>query len=54
MEANAEPLAEGARIPHNLVRPHQALEGQAPAEVAVVDIEGKNRWMEQPKKAASE
>jgi hypothetical protein len=40
------PLAEGARIHYNFVKPHAALEGQTPAQVAGVGIEGKNKWME--------
>jgi len=45
------PLAEGARIHYNFVKPHEALEGQTPAERAGVGIEGKNKWMELLKKA---
>ncbi len=40
------PLAEGARIHYNFVKPHSALEGQTPAQVAGVGVEGKNKWME--------
>jgi hypothetical protein len=40
------PLAEGARIHYNFVKPHMALEGQTPAERAGVGIEGKNKWLE--------
>ena len=39
------PLAEGARIHYNFVKPHSALEGQTPADVAGVGVEGKNKWM---------
>ena len=38
------PLAEGARIHYNFVKPHQALEGQTPAHRAGIPIE--NKWME--------
>jgi len=39
------PLAEGARIHYNFVKPHQALEGQTPAERAGIGIEGKDKWL---------
>jgi hypothetical protein len=40
------PLAEGQRIHYNFVKPHMALEGQAPAEVAGIGIERRNKWLE--------
>ena len=40
------PLAEGARIQYNFVKPHIALEGQTPAQAAGIDVNGKNKWME--------
>jgi transposase-like protein len=39
------PLAEGQRIQYNFVKPHMALEGQTPAEVAGVGVNGKNKWL---------
>ncbi|MGP8125553.1 MAG: IS6 family transposase [Nitrososphaerales archaeon] len=44
-------IAEGQRIHYNFVKPHQALEGQTPAERAGVGVDGQNRWMELLKKA---
>ncbi len=38
-------LAEGQRIQYNFVKPHMALEGQTPAQVAGIGIESKNKWM---------
>jgi putative transposase len=38
------PLAEGQRIHYNFVKPHEALEGQTPALMAGIKIEGKNKW----------
>jgi len=35
-----------ARARYNFVKPHQALEGQTPAERAGVGVEGKNKWLE--------
>jgi transposase-like protein len=38
-------LAEGQRIHYNFVKPHVALDGQTPAQVAGIGIEGRNKWM---------
>jgi hypothetical protein len=47
-------IIEGQRIYYNHIRPHQALGGKTPAEVAGIDeiVEG-NRWESLIKKAAS-
>jgi len=47
------PLAEGQRIHYDFVKPYQALEGQTPAQVAGVGVEGKNKWMELLEKAVT-
>ncbi|MGD0397214.1 MAG: hypothetical protein ABSB26_09980 [Nitrososphaerales archaeon] len=39
------PLAEGQRIHYNFVKPHMALESQAPAERAGIGIEGRDKWL---------
>jgi transposase-like protein len=39
------PLAEGQRIHYNFVKPHMALEGQTPAQVAGIGVKGKNKWL---------
>jgi len=33
------------QIFHNYIRPHQALKGKTPAEVAGINVEGENRWL---------
>ena len=38
-------IAEGQRIQYNFVKPHAALEGQTPAQVAGVGINAKNKWL---------
>jgi hypothetical protein len=38
-------ILTGMRIFHNYVRPHEALEGKTPAEVAGVKVEGENKWI---------
>lgn len=39
------PIAEGQRLHYNFVKPHQALEGQTPAEMAGVGVHGENKWL---------
>jgi putative transposase len=39
------PIIEGYRIYHNYVRPHMALEGKTPADMAGIMIEGENKWI---------
>jgi transposase InsO family protein len=34
----------GMQIYHNYVRPHEALKGKTPAEVAGIKVEGENKW----------
>jgi len=45
-------LMEAHRIWYNYIRPHQALNGRTPAEVAEIPIElGRNRWLNLLRKA---
>jgi hypothetical protein len=39
------PLLSGLQIYHNYIRPHMALEGKTPAEVAGIKVEGENKWL---------
>jgi len=39
------PILTGYQIFHNYVRPHQALNGKAPAELCGIKVEGKNKWV---------
>jgi len=39
------PILTGQQIFHNYVRPHMALEGKTPAEVAGIKVEGENKGM---------
>ncbi|MGP8070846.1 MAG: hypothetical protein ACLP5V_13260 [Candidatus Bathyarchaeia archaeon] len=45
MEKADTPILEGYQIFHNYVRPHEALEGKTPAEVAGIEIKGENKWL---------
>lgn len=39
------PLAEGQRIHYNFVKPHLALEGQTPAQMAGINLRDRNKWL---------
>jgi transposase-like protein len=39
------PLISGLQIYHNYVRPHMALEGKTPADLAGIDVRGENKWI---------
>ena len=39
------PILTGMQIYHNYVRPHMALDGKTPAEVAGIKVEGENKWL---------
>jgi len=40
------PLAEGQRIHYNFVKPHIALEGQTPTQMAGIGIRVNNKWLD--------
>jgi hypothetical protein len=39
------PILTGMQIYHNYVRPHEALKGKTPSEVAGISVEGNNKWL---------
>jgi transposase-like protein len=39
------PILSGMQIYHNYVRPHMALDGRTPAELAGIRIDGENKWL---------
>ena len=39
------PIFAGLQIYHNFVRPHEALNGQTPAERAGIKVEGSDKWL---------
>ncbi|MFI5450176.1 MAG: hypothetical protein ACHQ03_10500 [Candidatus Bathyarchaeia archaeon] len=39
------PIISGMQIFHNYIRPHMALDGKTPAEVAGIKVEGENKWL---------
>jgi len=48
------PLPEGQRIQYNFVKPHMALDGQTPAQVAGIGIQGRDKWLELLRQAVSQ
>ncbi len=45
-EKTAQELIEGFKNYYNFIRPHQALHGKTPAEMAGLDLGlGKNKWL---------
>ncbi|HEV2138300.1 MAG TPA: hypothetical protein VGR53_05630 [Nitrososphaerales archaeon] len=39
------PFFAGYQIYHNYIRPHEALNGQTPADRCGIKIEGQNKWL---------
>lgn len=39
------PIIAGYQIFHNYVRPHMALDGKTPAEVAGIEVQGNDKWL---------
>jgi hypothetical protein len=39
------PIIAGLQIYHNYIRPHMALDGKTPSEVAGIKVEGENKWL---------
>jgi putative transposase len=39
------PILTGYQIYHNYMRPHEALEGETPAERCGIKIKGQNKWL---------
>lgn len=42
LEKSDTPILTGMQIFHNYIRPHMALEGKTPAEVAGIKVKGEN------------
>ena len=45
LERGDTPTLSGMQIFHNYIRPHQALKGKTPSEVAGIKILGKDKWL---------
>lgn len=52
-DKTATAFNDGFKAYYNFIRPHQALNGKTPAEVAGLDLKlGKNRWKDVIRNAA--
>jgi hypothetical protein len=45
LEKTDTPILTGMQIFHNYIRPHEALKGKTPSEVAGIKVEGENKWL---------
>ena len=45
LETKDTPILKGYQLFHNYIRPHMALDGRTPAEVAGIKVEGENKWI---------
>ena len=39
------PILKGYQLFHNYIRPHEALDGQTPADLAGIKVKGENKWL---------
>ncbi|MGD0688322.1 MAG: DDE-type integrase/transposase/recombinase [Candidatus Bathyarchaeia archaeon] len=39
------PILTGLQIYHNYIRPHEALDGKTPSEVAGIEVKGQDKWL---------
>lgn len=44
MKVKTTPIVEGHRLYYNFIKPHMALDGKTPSEMAGIEIEGDNKW----------
>jgi transposase-like protein len=45
LEKKDTSILKGEQIYHNYIRPHEALDGETPADKAGIKIKGKNKWL---------
>lgn len=46
LKVDDTPILPLNQIYYNFIRPHQALKGKTPAEMAGIGVSGENKWME--------
>jgi hypothetical protein len=39
------PILKSYQLYHNFIRPHEALNGETPADRAGIKVEGENKWL---------
>jgi len=45
LEIEDSPFIKGHQLYYNFIRPHEALDGRTPSEMAGIRIEGDNKWL---------
>ncbi len=45
LEKKDTPILTGYQLFHNYIRPHMALDGKTPADVAGIEVKGENKWL---------
>ncbi len=45
LKTKDSPILKGYQLYHNYIRPHEALKGKTPSEVAGIIVEGNDKWM---------
>ncbi len=45
MKRTDTPILRGYQLYHNFIRPHEALNGKTPADLAGIKIKGENKWL---------
>jgi len=45
LKKSDSPILTGYQLFHNYVRPHMALNGKTPADLAGIKVEGSDKWL---------
>ncbi len=45
LKVKGTPILKGYRIYHNFIRPHSALKGRTPADLAGIKVLGDDKWL---------
>jgi putative transposase len=45
LKIESTPIIEGHRLYYNFIKPHQALGGKTPAELAGINVQGDDKWL---------
>lgn len=48
------PILKGYQLYHNFIRPHEALDGDTPADRVGIKVEGPNKWLTTIQNASKE
>jgi transposase-like protein len=45
LKTKDSPILKGYQLYHNFIRPHEALNGKTPADLAGIKVQGENKWL---------